>query len=66
MRLYKVKTANGYQFILANNVTKALIKFPEPKPEYESLLTIDYLQIDISKDLKKFEIIDGEIKAPHD
>lgn len=52
MKLFKVKAPEGDQYILANNITKALKDFPEPKPEYESILIIDYLHVEFKRRFK--------------
>lgn len=65
MKLFKVKAPEGDQYILANNITKALKDFPEPKPECESILIIDYLQVDLSDDLKQLAIIDADFRKSY-
>ena len=61
MKLFRVKTGDGDQYILANNIAKALKDFPDPKPECESILIIDYLHVD----LKQMAIIDADFRKSY-
>ena len=65
MKLFKVKAPEGDQYILANNIAKALKDFPDPKPECESILIIDYLHVDLSDDLKQLAIIDADFRKSY-